>query len=208
MWRQLLYGVRFELVSYHATLGTLLSQKALTPRLLRLCEFMADFDFDEVKYCRGPDNVVPDFLSRPWLAGGDAEAPSPLHLLSHPRLPDDTADTAAPSPLEVCVLISSTAGMVVGSQGTTLMLPRLKCLPDEDSRSAAARLCGGATARPPDVDLCVHLGWYRYVAGGGACLSDAAREEIRAVLERHGSTDAEIGNPPHHAGRPVPRHHP
>ena len=26
-------------------------------------------------------------------------------------------------------------------------------------------------------------------------LSDAAREEIRAVLERHGSTDAEIGNP-------------
>lgn len=142
VWRPLLYGVRFELVSDHATLGTLLSQKALTPRLLRLCEFMADFDFDEVKYCRGPDHVVPDFLSRPWLAGGDAEAPSPLHLLSHPRLPDDTADTAAPSPLEVCVLISSTAGMVVGSQGTTLMLPRLKCLPDEDSRSAAARLCG------------------------------------------------------------------
>ena len=26
-------------------------------------------------------------------------------------------------------------------------------------------------------------------------ISDAAREEIRAVLERHGSTDAEIGNP-------------
>ena len=26
-------------------------------------------------------------------------------------------------------------------------------------------------------------------------LSEAAREEIRAVLQRHGSTDAEIGNP-------------
>jgi ABC-2 type transport system ATP-binding protein len=26
-------------------------------------------------------------------------------------------------------------------------------------------------------------------------LSAAARDEIRAVLERHGSTDAEIGNP-------------
>ena len=69
VWRPLLYGVRFELVSDHASLGTLLSQKALTPRLLRLCEFLAGFDFDEVKYCRGVDHVVPDFLSRPWLTG-------------------------------------------------------------------------------------------------------------------------------------------
>jgi hypothetical protein len=49
VWRPLLYGVRFELISDHASLVTLLTQKALSPRLLWLCEFLADFNFEEVR---------------------------------------------------------------------------------------------------------------------------------------------------------------
>ena len=83
-WRTLLYGVRFELVSDHASLRSLFQQKAPSHRILRLCEFLADFDFEEVKFVRGADNAVPDFLSRPW----DPSRPDlTLHALSHPRLP-------------------------------------------------------------------------------------------------------------------------
>jgi len=43
-----------------------------------LCEFLADDDFTEIKYVPGPENVVPDFLSRPW----DPSAPmSPIHMM-------------------------------------------------------------------------------------------------------------------------------
>ena len=28
---------------------------------------MTDFNFTEVHYVPGPDNIVPDFLSRPWV---------------------------------------------------------------------------------------------------------------------------------------------
>ena len=79
-WRTLLYGIHFELFSDHASLTSLLRQKNPSLRILRLCEFLADFDFDEVRYVRGVDNAVPDFLSRPWDA-----ARRPLHALSHPR---------------------------------------------------------------------------------------------------------------------------
>jgi hypothetical protein len=83
-WRQLLYGVPFELVSDHASLRHLLQQKAQSARILRLCEFLAEFDFQEVQYVKGADNAVPDFLSRPW----DADVPDVgLHALSHPRPP-------------------------------------------------------------------------------------------------------------------------
>ena len=140
-WRPLLYGVHFELVSDHASLRTLLSQKALTPRLLRLCEFMADFDFDEVRYCRGAENVVPDFLSRPWLSGGDAEPLSPLHLLCHPRAADGVV-AHAPHARDVCLLVHSPQGMAVGQYGNALVLPRARVSPAEDSRAAAMRLCG------------------------------------------------------------------
>jgi hypothetical protein len=83
-WRPLLYGVPFELVSDHASLRHLFQQKAPSARILRLCEFLAEFDFQEVQYVKGPDNAVPDFFSRPW----DADVPDVgLHALSHPRPP-------------------------------------------------------------------------------------------------------------------------
>ncbi len=142
VWRPLLYGVRFELVSDHASLGTLLSQKALTPRLLRLCEFLAGFDFDEVKYCRGVDHVVPDFLSRPWLTGADAEPESPLHLLSHPR--DSSTGLRGP-PRDVCLLLSAPGRMVAGVRGVVSVLPRARLEGLQESGLAVARLVRGLT---------------------------------------------------------------
>jgi hypothetical protein len=81
-WRPYLSGIRFELVSDHASLQSLFQQKAPSHRILRFCEFLADFDFEEVKFVRGSENIVPDFLSRPWDA---LSVDLSLHVLSHPR---------------------------------------------------------------------------------------------------------------------------
>jgi hypothetical protein len=51
VWRPLLYGVHFELVSDYASLRHMFQQKAPSARILRLCEFLADFDFQEVQLC-------------------------------------------------------------------------------------------------------------------------------------------------------------
>ena len=78
-WRPLLYRVHFELGSDHASLRHLFQQKAPSARILRLCDFLSDFDFQEVMVVKGVDNAVPDFLSRPW----DVDAPDVgLHALS------------------------------------------------------------------------------------------------------------------------------
>jgi len=65
-------GQEFEIFSDHDSLKFLFTQKDPSQSILRLCEFMADSNFTEVKYVPGPNNVVPDFLSRPWAeaAGG------------------------------------------------------------------------------------------------------------------------------------------
>ena len=60
-WRTILLGVQFEIYSDHDCLKYL----APSQRILRLCEFLADYDFIEIKYVPGPENVVPDVLSRP-----------------------------------------------------------------------------------------------------------------------------------------------
>lgn len=82
-WRHLLYGIKFEVYSDHGSLQYLFTQKEPSQRILRMCEFMADFDFDEIKFVRGVDNVVPDFFSRPR---DTSVLDNGLHLLSHPRL--------------------------------------------------------------------------------------------------------------------------
>jgi len=76
--------IQFEIYSDHDSLKYLFTQKEPSQRILRLCEFMADFNFTEVRYVSGPDTVVPDFLSRPWVLeqGQDLAAIRPLHLLS------------------------------------------------------------------------------------------------------------------------------
>ena len=81
-WQPLLDGVQFELVSDHASLRYLFQQKNSSARILRLCEFLAGFDFQEVQLVKGAENIVPDFLSRPWQPD---VVDVGLHALSHPR---------------------------------------------------------------------------------------------------------------------------
>ena len=73
-----MYGIKFELMSDHSSLAHLFTQKAPSQRILRMCEFFADFNFEVVQFVRGADAVVPDFLNRPW-----EEPMSFLHVLSH-----------------------------------------------------------------------------------------------------------------------------
>ena len=54
-WRPLLYGVHFDLVSDHASLRHLVQQKAPSARILRLCEFLADFEFQGVQVVKGAE---------------------------------------------------------------------------------------------------------------------------------------------------------
>jgi len=71
-------GVPFELYSVHNSLQFLFTQKSPSQQILRLCDFLAEYNFKEIKYVPGPDNVVPDFLSRPW---DGAKSHSPFHKL-------------------------------------------------------------------------------------------------------------------------------
>jgi len=45
---------------------------------MRLCEFLTDYNFTDIKYVPGPENVVPDFLSRPW---DKTTEPLTIHML-------------------------------------------------------------------------------------------------------------------------------
>ena len=72
-------GVKFENFFDHNSLQYLFTQKALSQRNVCLCEFLADYNFEEDKYVPGPQNVVPDFLSRPWQAS--VIEPASLHML-------------------------------------------------------------------------------------------------------------------------------
>jgi len=77
-WRTNLLGVPVELYSDHDSLHFLFTQKSPSQRILRLCDFLVEYNFREIKHVPGPDNVVPDFLSRPWEGG---KSPSPFHML-------------------------------------------------------------------------------------------------------------------------------
>ena len=57
-WRTLLLGQKFEIYSDHDSLQFLFTQKSPSQRILRLCEFLADFDFEEIKYVPGSHNVA------------------------------------------------------------------------------------------------------------------------------------------------------
>jgi len=129
-WRHYLYGVRFELHSDHASLASLMVQKTPSQRLMRLCEFLGEFDFEEIRYVRGTDNVVPDFLSRPWDEGSPKAA---LHLLSHPWAPrkNSLQVSAAREVSEVVLWICSGDEAVVSEYGRVCSLPFTGVRPDE-----------------------------------------------------------------------------
>jgi len=65
-WRTLLLGVKFEIFSDHDSLQYLFMQKSPSQRILRLCEFLADYNFEEVKYIPGPQDVVLIFCLVLW----------------------------------------------------------------------------------------------------------------------------------------------
>ena len=138
-WRHYLYGVRFELHSDHASLASLMVQKTPSQRLMRLCEFLGEFDFEEIRYVRGTDNVVPDFLSRPWDEGSPKAA---LHLLSHPWAPrkNSLQVSAAREVSEVVLWICSGDEAVVSEYGRVCSLPFTGVRPEETEAQAAARL--------------------------------------------------------------------
>ena len=138
-WRPLLYGVPFELVSDHASLRHLFQQKAPSARILRLCEFLAEFDFQEVQYVRGTANIVPDFLSRPW----DAEAPDVgLHALSHPRLPKPSAPAVLGAQSQPMVLLLPVCqnNIAVFHDGRLFSLPVTVPMAEEVPEQAASRV--------------------------------------------------------------------
>ncbi len=138
-WRALLYGVPFELVSDHASLRHLFQQKEPSARILRLCEFLAEFDFQEVQYVRGTANIVPDFLSRPW----DAEAPDVgLHALSHPRPPKTSAleVLGAQSTPMVVLLPVCQNNIAVFHDGRLFSLPVTVPMTEEVPEQAASRM--------------------------------------------------------------------
>ena len=138
-WRHYLYGVRFELHSDHASLASLMAQRQPSQRLMRLCEFLGEFDFEEIRYVRGADNVVPDFLSRPW---GEGPPQSALHLLSHPWEPrkNSLQVSAAREVPEVVLWICSGNDALVAQFGRVCSLPFTEVQSDESEEQAAARL--------------------------------------------------------------------
>ena len=63
MWRNYLYGERFEVFSDHKSLKYLFTQKELNLWQRRWMELLEDYDF-ELLYHPGKANVVADALSR------------------------------------------------------------------------------------------------------------------------------------------------
>ena len=159
-WRHYLYGVSFELYSDHASLGSLFTQKAPSQRLLRLCEFLSEFDFQEIRYVRGSENVVPDFLSRPW---SPEVLDVGLHLLSHPRSPRANSLQRAAGhygPTEVVLLVTCGTEVLTTSYGSLLSLPH-GALGSAESEPEAVRrvLRGVGISEPPErVTACARVG--------------------------------------------------
>ena len=93
--------------------------------------FLADFDFEEIRHVPGADNVVPDFLSRPYNPSlPDVEL---LHLLTHPRTPSVRSLHALCVASTPSVLILPCQGAQVGVLGANgaLRLPGGRVLADE-----------------------------------------------------------------------------
>jgi len=75
-----------------------------------LYEFLADFDFKEIKYVPGSHNVVPDFLSRPW-DGAEVDVPPAIHTLAACTA-RHTKKTAGPMPVPSVVVMSVWHGSI------------------------------------------------------------------------------------------------
>ena len=105
-WCTLLSGVKFEIISNYNSLQYLFTQKSPSQRILRLRKFLADYNFEEVKYVPGPQNVVPDFLSRPWEATGNE--PASLHMMVKRWPTQKSCLPTKTKPVQPCVIVMHT----------------------------------------------------------------------------------------------------
>jgi hypothetical protein len=64
-WRMFLLGRPFTLQSDHKSLQYLRASKQLTGRPARWQDFFSEYDFNDIVYVKGCDNVIADLLSRP-----------------------------------------------------------------------------------------------------------------------------------------------
>jgi hypothetical protein len=99
-WKHYLLGVSFVIHSDHESLKYLFTQKELTGRLLRWCDFIQQFDFGDVKYLPGEKNSVGDALSRPPLGTRPAGALASLKVSAHEHRHEETLynlEIAAPT---------------------------------------------------------------------------------------------------------------
>lgn len=64
-WKHYLLGISFTIHSDHQSLQYIFSQRDLSGKLLRWCDFLQQFDFDNIRYLPGSQNPVGDALSRP-----------------------------------------------------------------------------------------------------------------------------------------------
>jgi len=106
VWRTLLLGVKFEIFSDHDSLQYLFTPKSPSQRILSLCEFNADYNFEEVKYVLGLQNVVPDFWSCPWEA--TANEPASLHMLVKRWPKRKSSQPNKTRPVQPCVIVMPT----------------------------------------------------------------------------------------------------
>jgi len=105
-WRTLLLRVKFEIFSDQNSLQYLFMQKSPSQRILRLCEFLVDYNFEEVKYVPGPQNVIPDFLSQPREATGNE--PASLHMLVKRWPTQKSCRPTKTQPVQPCVIVMHT----------------------------------------------------------------------------------------------------
>ena len=105
-WRTVLLGVKFGIFLDHNSPQYLFTQKSPSRRILRLCEFLADYNFEDVKYVPGPQNVVPDFLSRPWEATGNE--PASLHMLVKRWPKRKSCQPTKTQPVQPCMIVMPT----------------------------------------------------------------------------------------------------
>jgi len=150
-WRTLLLGQKFEIYSDHDSPQYLFTQKSPSQRILHLCEFLSDFNFEEIKYVPSAHNVVPDFLSRPWDGTCD-KVPATIHVLTactSRRLRKTEAPTPVPS---VVVFPSWQGSVVVQTKYQRTGLLSVTTGTNETSRDAASR-----AVRSLEQDLGVNL---------------------------------------------------
>lgn len=128
-WKHYLYGAPISISSDHQSLKWLKTQKidTLSDRLIRWNQFFSLYDFDNIEYLKGTENVPADFCSRPpsattevQFSSSDSSAAGPKQHDAHSLaiLFDSYQHIQSPLDAPICALVDSVA--------VTDLLPRLR----------------------------------------------------------------------------------